>query len=245
MTENRENRYEVNNVVEVIDLLKNILDTTEDLSLSQLSKMMNFTKNKTFRLLATLEHHGIVEKKLENKYSVGFALFESARKIMSKRTMPNRIRQYLKEVADLVNESTYYAHMGTENMLLVDFADCSRSTKVASLVGRSIKLPSIYTHDVQTNQFDVIGDIIVDYGTFDSEVTAVIAPINLFMSTKRVALVVVAPNYRMQIDRIKTEIVPALRTVIKRNSHVKLNESKPTTTSRISKTLQKQRELMA
>lgn len=223
MAVDQNTRYELNNVVEAFTICKQLLDATDALSLSQLCRLMSCTKNKIFRLLVTLEHHGFVEKNQQNKYSIGFAAFESARKILSKMTTLENIRPYLREIAELTNESAYLAFMGNEEMLFVDFADCSHPIKVASLVGRSMALPR-----PAALAACAMGDIMVDAGGLDSEVTVVIAPIDCIDSTsRRGALVVVAPSSRMELMRIKTEIIPALRTVLMRHSLTSSHDSKP------------------
>ena len=222
MTVDQKKSYEVTNVLDAITVFKHLLETNEALGLAELGEFISFSKNKAFRLLATLEHCGFVEKDPQSKYSIGFAAYDTARKIMSKVSNMDYVRPYLKEVTNLVNESTYYAYLGADDMLLVDFADCCHPIKVASLVGRSIKLPSVSTYFVQPNRLDAIGDIIVDAGGFDPEVTVVIAPLNYNINASRGALVVVAPIYRMHMERIKAKIVPALRAVLQRNSQLKL-----------------------
>ena len=218
MTENQENKYELDNVSHAIILFQHILESAGDLSLTQLSKDMSLTKNKTFRMLATLEQHMLVKKGLQNNYSIGYALLESARKVMTKMSAHDTVQPCLREVADLLNETTYYAQMDSNIMVLVDFVDNSRPVKVASLVGRTIVVPNVPMRHVQLLNIDDRGDFLVDVGGFDPEVTAVIGPIDLQINGKRGALVVVTPSSCMSIERIKSEIIPALQTVIQRNS---------------------------
>jgi DNA-binding IclR family transcriptional regulator len=218
MAENQENKYELNNVSQAIILFQHILESAGALSLTQLSKDMSLTKNKTFRLLATLEQHKLVKKGPQNNYSIGYASLESAHKVMTKMSVQDTVQPCLREVADLLNESTYYAQVDSNRMLLVDFVDNSRKVKVASLIGRSIVVPNVPMRHVHLLKIDDRGDIMVDVGGFDPEVTAVIAPIDVQIKGKNGALVVVTPSVCMSIERIKSEIIPALRTVMQRHS---------------------------
>lgn len=218
MSEHLENKYELDNVSQAIMLFQHILESAEALSLTQLSKVMSLTKNKTFRLLATFEQHKLVKKDPQNNYFIGYASLESARKVMTKMSAQDTVRPCLKEVADLLNETTYYAQMDSNKVVLVDFVDNSRPVKVASLVGRSIEVPNVLMRHAQSPNVDDRGDTLVDVGGFDPEVTAVIAPIDVQINGKRGALVVVAPSICMSIERIKSEIIPALRTVMQRHS---------------------------
>jgi DNA-binding IclR family transcriptional regulator len=144
---------------------------------------------------------------------------ETARKVMTKMSAQDSVQPCLREVADLLNEATYYAQIDRNSLLLVDFVDNRRPVKVASLVGRSIALPNVPVRYVQLLKIDDKGDIMVDVSGFDPEVTAVIAPIDVQnIDGKRGALVVIAPHCFMAIERIKSEIIPALRKVIQRHS---------------------------
>lgn len=208
------NRYELNSFVEAFTIINKLLDSKTNLGLTQLSNGIRCSKNKTFRLLTNLEYFGFVEKDPQCRYTIGVAAHEMARKITSKNTSVDCIRPYLKDVTDLINESTYYANIVEKELLLVGFADCSRLVRVASLVGKSVKFPSVSADSAQSKSLDVIGDIMLTTEGFGPDVTAVIAPIDCRVGTGQGAFVVVAPTCRMQIERIKTEIVPALRAVM-------------------------------
>jgi DNA-binding IclR family transcriptional regulator len=197
------------------------------LSLTQLTSVIRCSKNKTFRLLSNLEHCGIVRRDTQSKYTIGFAAFVAARKIISRNTSLDSIRPCMKNVTDLVNESTYYACVGDNELLLVDYVDCCRPVKVVPLVGNLVKFPSVSANFVQPKGLDAIGDIMLTSDGFGPDVTAVIARIDNNVGIGRGALVVVAPSCRMQMERIKTEIVPALRTVLQRNMLSDLIEIKP------------------
>jgi len=219
------NKYQVNNVVEAFTIVDHLIDNDSKLGLTQICNLMGCTKNKVFRLLATLEHCGIVEKDLQNKYTIGLPMFQAARKVMFKKSLRDRIQPFLSEVSELVNESTYLAYMGDDGLMLVDYVDCSRPIKVASLVGRVVKLGNDSLHTNEIRSLSHISDFMVAIGVFDPEVTAVIAPFDDYSNSGYGALVVIAPNSRMPMDRIKSEIVPSLRSVMQFHSLFKLSDN--------------------
>jgi DNA-binding IclR family transcriptional regulator len=164
---------------------------------------------------------------------------------MTKMSAQDSVQPCLREVADLLNETTYYAHMDSNKMLLVDFVDNRRPVKVASLVGRSIVVPNVSMRHVQLLKIDDRGDIMVDVGGFDPEVTAVIAPIDVPINGKKGALVVVAPSSCMSIERIKSEIIPALRRVIRRHSLSRSKEQIQAPKRRMHNVFEKKRAMYA
>jgi len=243
MTENRQNKYELDNVSQAIILFHHILESAVALSLTQLSKDLSLTKNKTFRLLATLEKHMLVIKCPQHNYSIGYASLETARKVMTKMSVQDTIHPCLREVAELLNETSYYAQMDSNKMVLVDFVDNSRPVKVASLVGRSIVVPNVSIRHVQLLNIDDRGDFMVDVGGFDPEVTAVIAPIDVQITGNSGALVVVVPSSCMSFERIKSEIIPALRTVMQRHSLSRSKEQIQAPKRRMHNVIEKKRAM--
>jgi DNA-binding IclR family transcriptional regulator len=209
-------RYEVNNVAEAFTIIATMLDANDCLGLTQLSDCTHFSKNKTFRLLSTLEQCGIVEKDQQCNYKMGVATIGIARKIMAKASLLDRARPYMEGLVKLVNEAVYFAYYSAGEAVLVDYADCRQPIKATSFVGKAIKLPDCATLVKRDKSVAKIGDIIVDAGGMDLEITTVCMP---FVDDKGVetgALVVLAPSYRMPMDRIKAEMVPALREVMQR-----------------------------
>lgn len=208
-------KYELNNVIEAFTLISRILDANNGIGLTQLSDCTHYSKNKTFRLLTTLERCGIVEKDQQNNYSIGFATIGIAHKIMTKATALNNVRPYMEGLAKVVNEAVYFAYYTAGEAVLADYADCCHPVKAASFVGKAIQLPGS-SRAMSGSNVAMIGDITVDAGGLSLDITTVSMPFINDRCVEVGALVVLAPTFRMSLERIKTEIVPALREVMQR-----------------------------
>ena len=213
-----ERRYEVNNLAQAFVLIEKILDANDKQGLTQLSRSICFSKNKTFRLLTTLEYYGIVEKDSQSNYGIGLTALAAARKVLDKSSSLDKVRPYLKAVSEAINEAVYFAYYGREEAVLVDFVDCRHPVKAASFVGSSFILSGCGNSDRKVRRVVGIGDIIVDAGGLDPEITTVSAPMVKADGAALGAMVVLAPSFRMPLERIKTEIVPVLREVAHRHS---------------------------
>lgn len=209
-------RYELNNVVEAFILLAKMLDAKDSLGLTQLSTCTGFSKNKAFRLLSTLERCGIVEKDTRNNYTIGIATIGLAHKIMAKSTVLDNVRPYMEGLAKVVNEAVYFAYYTAGEAVLVDYADCCHPIKATSFVGKAIQLPDSTNLVICGTSVTKIGDISVDVGSLNLDITTVSIPFVNDKGVKIGALVVLAPTFRMPLKRIKTEVVPALREVMQR-----------------------------
>lgn len=212
----RTKRYDLNNVIEAFAIITKILDTDDTLGLTQLSSRTRLSKNKTFRILSTLEHCGIVEKDLKSNYNIGISSIGIANRIISRTTDLDNIRPCMEGLAKAFNEAVYFADCTSGEAVLVDYADCSHPVKAISFVGKAIQLPGSTCFSKSGGNVARIGDISVDVGGIDLSITTVSMPFINDKGVRTGALVVLAPTFRMPPERIKTEIVPALRAVMQR-----------------------------
>lgn len=199
--------YELLLVVETFLILEKILESEEGLALTEISKSTKISKNKAFRMLATMTQCGILEKDNQSKYKVGVTSIDYAHKTLTMASSMDKVRFMMGNIAKTINEAVYFAKYNGTEAVLFDFIDCCHTIKAVSFIGATIQLPPV-THDTITAK---IGDITVDIGSLSDEITTVSIPYINGAGVAKGALVVVAPTYRMTPQRIKVEIVPALR----------------------------------
>jgi len=206
-------KYELHNVVEAFTIISKMLDTNECLGLTQLSDDTHISKNKTFRLLSTLEQYGIVEKNQQNNYKIGMATIGIARNIIAKTSTMDAVRPYMEVLARITGEAVYFASYIAGEAVFVDYVDCSHPVKATSFVGKRFQHPN-GMHTVCETWLN--SDVAVDVGGLDIDITTVSMPFNDAAGTEIGVLVVLAPTFRMHMDRIITEIAPALKDVMQR-----------------------------
>lgn len=177
-------RYELKNVVEAFAIIGRMLDADNNLGLVQLSNSMRFSKNKTFRLLSTLEGCGLVEKDLNNKYNIGITTIGIAQKIMAKAPVMDKVQTCMEELSKVINEAVYFAYYTADEAVLVDYVDCCHPIKATSFIGKAIQLPGNINYVLCGNRVSKIGDISVDVGGLNSEITTVSIP---FVNSKESA----------------------------------------------------------
>lgn len=216
-TENNQ-KYVLNNVIEAISIVTRLLDAKEGLGLTQLCNCMSITKNKTFRLLATLEQCGVVDKDQKNNYSIGIATIGIARRMLARASTLDSVRPWIEGLAKLFNEAVYFAYYKDGKTLLMDYVDCSHPIKATSFVGITLRHSDSINLVANCNCVTKIGDITLSVGGLDPDITTVSIPFLNDRGARTGELVVLAPTFRMSMDRIKTEIVPALKEVMHQQS---------------------------
>lgn len=209
--------YEISNVIEAFTVINKLLESNENLGLTQVCKKTKYSKNKTYRLLLTLEQCGVIEKDLQGNYHIGVAAIGIAHKIIAKSSVLDTVRPLMKSLVKVFNEAVYFAHYSAGEAVLVEFNDCCHSVKVTSLIGATIPLSNNSELNISGQNIAKIGDITVDVGGVNPDVTTVSIPFDNYKGLEIGAIVVLAPTFRMSLDRIKAEIVPALRDVMQRH----------------------------
>ena len=211
-------RYKLNNVLEAFSIISKMLDANDCPSLTQLSKDTHISKNKTFRLLSTLEQCGIVEKTQQNNYKIGMATIGIARKIMAKTSLLDSVRPYMEELVRTVDEAVYFASCISGEAVLVDYVDCNQPIKVTSFIGKVVRHCDRSNPKDSFNRVARIGDIVIEAGGIDPDVTTVSMPFIDGKGIKMGEMIVLAPTFRIPLDHVKSVILPAMREILQRSS---------------------------
>lgn len=236
-------KYEVNAAVGVIQIILKMIDTRESISLTRLSESLLQTKNKTFRLLTTLGQFGLLEKDKQNKYRIGVGLIDIAYRIIAKSACSERVSSHMKGLSNRINETVYFAKYVDKEFVFIDFVDCEQPIKTTSFVGMSIKIPEFDDNVIHDYKLSKISDVTVNVGGLHPDVTSVSI---LYGGTGGIdlgVLVVMAPSYRMPLERIESEIVPALINL--KQHHVQLPEFANTQESPVGHEFEENKESMS
>jgi len=172
------------------------------LTLSCFSDQLGISKNKMFRLLATLEQRSFVERHNSGGYRLGGTAFALARRILASESVLSQARPIMAELAKLLDEAVYLATYDNGTALLQDMVDCRQATKATSFVG------SVFPFFVETQK--QVAGVLVAEGVLDPEITTVSAEFGDSGNSSAGTLVVLAPTFRMTSERIRSDVAPAL-----------------------------------
>jgi DNA-binding IclR family transcriptional regulator len=209
----RNRKYEMQSVSQTFELLTILTNSRIAHTLSYLSDCLGMSNNKMFRLLATLEQRGVVERFGSGWYRFGGMAFALARRILVTESVLNHARPIMAELAALFNESVYLATYKNGAALLQDMADCTQVIKAASFVGAELPYlqeTGIHPASLFQAEHQSLPGVTVDEGSLDSELTTVSAEFGDSIHSPAGALVVAAPSFRMTAGRIRSDIAPAL-----------------------------------
>lgn len=230
--------YCINSVENALDLLEAICDEGGEARISQLSQRLGMNKTSVYRLLATFEKRGFVERGEDAvKYRLGLMAYEMGQKLLSRMGMLRKARPAMERVARQCNESVYFVVRRNDEVLLLDMIDSTQQVKIASLAGRrfplaatavgrifqafgerpagdgkrhlEVKMPPLAAAD----ELDAIRrrGVSVDGHGFGEGVTCVAVPVLNAKGEVVAALAILGPTFRMARERIEAELVPQLK----------------------------------
>jgi DNA-binding IclR family transcriptional regulator len=233
--DNAKKGYQIPSVTKALDLLEAICDGggndvagSEELRVTQLSKKVGLHKATVFRLLATFESHGYVERQEQTGfYRIGMNAFEMSRKLLSRMTILSQARPVMEDLCRRCNEAVYLAVRRSSDFLFIDLVESAQQVKVSSLLGKRFSLtsgapgqlmlafsgqPNIVS-TVTDNNFQAIRQqgYCYDQGGLGEFVSCLAAPLFNAGGTMAGAVCLVSPSYRMVEQQVDSSFLANLK----------------------------------
>lgn len=229
--------YSVQAVVKAIDLLEALAQGGESPSIVALEKKLGLSHNKAFRLLATLEDKGLVERnKVNNTYSLGLQAFEMAQHILKSDNLIRMAHPIMVELARKLDEAVYFTVASNNEVLFLDMVDSFQQIKTADLVGKRFPfftnaagkvIKSVSSIDLfgragkkngvkDAQQLEVELDeirrkgVAVDFNGLGDGICTVAVVIRDYAGKVVGALTLLAPSFRMLQDRLEKVVIPCM-----------------------------------
>lgn len=127
-------KYVVEAVIKALDVLE-VFETSETLSLNEISKRVGLNKSRTFRLLHTLAERGYVERCDDgSQYKLGLKLLERAASI--DRSLKQLARGPMLKLQERFNETVNLGVLDDyKDVLFLDIVETSRPFRMTATVG--------------------------------------------------------------------------------------------------------------
>jgi DNA-binding IclR family transcriptional regulator len=129
--------YSVQSVLKAFDLLETLAAEDSVVTIPILARKLELSRNKVFRLLATLEDKGLVERdETTGTFRLGIYAFEMAQHILKSANLIKLAHPILEELARKHDEAVYITVMNNDEVLFLDMVDSFQQIKTTTLVGR-------------------------------------------------------------------------------------------------------------
>lgn len=129
--------YSVQSVLKAFDLLETLAAEESDITIPLLVKRLNLSRNKVFRLLATLEERGLIERdEPSGTFHLGLHAFEMAQHILKGASLIRLAHPVMEQLARKHDEAIYITVMNNDEVLFLDMVDCFQQIKTIDMVGQ-------------------------------------------------------------------------------------------------------------
>lgn len=133
--------YSIQSVENALNVLEALCDEGDEVGISQLSERLGMNKTSVFRLLATFENRGYVERETRSgKYRLGLSAYEIGQKLLSRMGLLRKARPVMEHLVRECDEAVYLAVRRLDQVLFFDMVDTSQQVKIVSLVGKRYPL---------------------------------------------------------------------------------------------------------
>jgi len=225
--------YSVQAVIKAIDLLEVLAQDGDSPSIATIEKKLGLSRNKAFRLLATLDEKGLVKKDAHTgTYSLGLQAFEMAQHILKSDNLIRLAHPIMAELARKLDEAVYITVMNNDEVLFLDMVDSFQQIKTADFVGRRFPMlsnaagkviKSVSSIDLfkkrgiaHSKELEVELEeirrkgVAVDFNGLGEGVCTVAVAIRDYAGKVVGALTLLAPSFRILHDRLEKEIIPCM-----------------------------------
>ena len=225
--------YSIQSVENALDVLEALCDEGDEVRISRLSERLGMNKTSVFRLLATFENRGYVEREPDSgTYRLGLSAYEIGQKFLSRMGLLRKAKPVMERLVRECNEAAYLAVRREKEVLFFDMVDTAHQVKIVSLVGSRYPLAATAAGKVilanaavrqGARELDDYGHLAdefsavrkkgacLDRGALGEGIASAAVPLYRAGGETSGSLCFVGPDFRMSPDKIEEEFLPQLK----------------------------------
>ncbi|MDA8431307.1 MAG: IclR family transcriptional regulator [Geobacteraceae bacterium] len=129
--------YSVQSVLKAFDLLDALATENSVATLPLLANKLDLSRNRTLRLLATLEDKGLIERdEHTGTFRLGMHAYEMAQHILKSASLIRLAHPVMEQLAQKHDEAVYMTVMNDDEVLFLDMVDSCRQIKATAMIGK-------------------------------------------------------------------------------------------------------------
>ncbi len=224
--------YSIQSVDNALDVLEALCEEGDEVRISQLSQRLGMNKTSIFRLLATFENRGYVEKEqLSGKYKLGISAYEMGQKFLSRMGLLRKAKPVIERLARECNEALYLAVPRGNDVLMLDMVDTMQQVKIIPLVGNHYPITAssaghaiLASSELQRNKCSLeelaaISTLLtktretggcIDRGVLGEGIASLATPLIDAQGKVPGSLCMVGPEFRLTREKIEETLLPQL-----------------------------------
>lgn len=214
--------YSIKVVEKALDMLEVFSHETEEFSISHIAHMLEISRASAFRLMATFESRGYVEKSTRSeKYRVGATALETSQNLLLGLDLIRKAKPIMERLARQCDEAIYLCIPKGDKILLLDMVSSSQKVQVVSLAGKTFPSTSfaggkvILAHSKQAESLPEFSSIqrqgyCLDRDGLDEGISCCAVPIFNKNHSICSSLCLIGPTFRILNDKIHATLLTQL-----------------------------------
>jgi len=133
--------WKVNSVVKALNIFDQFGETTQELSLAQLSGMLDMPKTTTYNLVKTLEEEEYLrQSNVSKNYLLGLKLFEMGYRVKNSLSIISYSIPLMEEIMRVTGEITYLSSIYRDKILILEGVYPARRDVAYSISGKTLPM---------------------------------------------------------------------------------------------------------
>lgn len=227
--------YSIHSVENALDVLEALCDEPDDVQISRLSEKLGMNKTSVFRLLATFENRGYVEREeLTGRYRLGLSAYEIGQKFLSRMEILRKARPVMGRLVRECNEAAYLVIRRDLEILFLDMVDTPQQVKIISLVGKRYQVTEtaagkvILAHSLNepppesqrdTPKTSLQKELAIiarqgwasDHGALGEGIASLAVPLFTSGGVAKACLCLIGPDYRLSEEQLHDDFLSRLK----------------------------------
>lgn len=228
----------VKSLLRALDILTALAGSDRPLTLSEIVARTGFSRTAAYNVITTYEIRGLVRRDSQNRYDLGWGLFELGEQARSRSDLSDAARPVVEDLAESTGETVLLGVLDQASVIYVEKAESRRSIRMVEAPGRRLPLHESVTglvllaHAAPTFRDRYLAGVGAGGGTspqqlletteairasgfatsvqdLDPDLTSASVPVHGPLGDPIAALTVAGPASRLTRDRIE-EFVPEI-----------------------------------
>jgi len=214
--------YSIQSVELALSLLEILGEEGDELRIARLSERLDLDRGRVFRLLATFEQRGYVERiGTSGRYRLGLPVFEMGQRLLQRMSLLRKAKPVMEQLARQCDEAVYLAIPHGAEILLLDMVDTTQKVGTVSLVGQRYPLAVTAAGRVVLDGRAFGGSMVQrcagagrearDLGALGEGIASLAVPLFGEEGEVQASLCLVGPEFRFDEQRLSLDLLPLLQ----------------------------------
>jgi len=130
----------VKSLLRALDVLGALAGSERPLSLSEIVARTGFSRTAAYNVITTYEIRGLVRRDSQNRYDLGWGLFELGEQARSRSDLSDAGRPVVEDLAESTGETVLLGVLDQGSVIYVEKAESRRSIRMVEAPGRRLPL---------------------------------------------------------------------------------------------------------